>query len=75
MTETDPLDFLQVDRLLSDDERAIRDRVRRSSPSMCSRTSRVVRARRIPVELSKGFGELGVLGMHLEGTGVRASRR
>src|SRR5215218_9473848 len=73
-TEAPPinaLDFLRVDALLSDEERMIRDTVRS-----------YVRERLIPDvgdwfetgtlpsrELARGLGDLGLLGMHLEGYG------
>ena len=66
----DPLDFLAIDRLLSDEERMIRDTVRRFV------TDRILpeiadwwEAGTIPKELAKEMGALGLLGMHLEGYG------
>ncbi len=70
-TAIDPLDYLDVDALLDDEERAIRDTVRR-----------FVRERVLP-EVGDGFekgvfprelfgelAKLGLLGMHLEGYGL-----
>ncbi|MGZ4114691.1 MAG: acyl-CoA dehydrogenase family protein [Actinomycetota bacterium] len=66
----DPLDYLEVDRLLTDEERDIRDAVRG-----------VVRAEIVPnvgtwfedavfpSEVAKGLADLGLLGMHLTGYG------
>src|SRR3990170_129198 len=51
--EPEPLDFLEIDRLLSEEERAIRDAVRA-----------FVKDRILP-----GLGDLGLLGMHLTGYG------
>jgi glutaryl-CoA dehydrogenase len=65
-----PLDFLQIDALLSDEERMIRDNVRayvrgELLPHLPEWFEHGV----LPRELAKGFGDLGVLGMHLEGYG------
>jgi glutaryl-CoA dehydrogenase len=65
-----PLDFLQIDALLSDEERMIRDNVRayvrgELLPHLPEWFEHGV----LPPELAKGFGDLGVLGMHLEGYG------
>ena len=66
-----PLGLFAIDDLLDDEERAIRDTrppVRRRAGPAARRG--VVRDRRVPVrELAKELGELGVLGMHLEGYG------
>ncbi|MFV2177534.1 acyl-CoA dehydrogenase family protein [Actinomadura sp. LOL_016] len=68
--ELRPEDFLDVDGLLSDEERDIRDTVRSFV------TDRVVphvgdwfEQATIPRELPRELGELGVLGMHLDGYG------
>jgi glutaryl-CoA dehydrogenase len=65
-----PYDFLDIDHLLSDEERAIRDTVRafvreRIVPSVGD----WFEEGRIPRELPRELGKLGVLGMHLEGYG------
>lgn len=66
-----PLDFLDLDALLTDEERMIRDNVRayvrdRLLPSIGD----WFEEGRIPAdELAKEFGKLGVLGMHLDGYG------
>ena len=68
---TAPLDLLALDSLLSDEELAIRDVVRtvvddHVRPSVAS----WFELGRTPVrELAKRFGELGLLGMHLQGYG------
>jgi glutaryl-CoA dehydrogenase len=65
-----PLDFLDIDSLLSDEERAIRDVVRafvndRVVPSVGD----WFEAGTIPRELARELGALNVLGMHLAGYG------
>ena len=68
---TDPGDFLALDGLFSDEERDIRDTVRRFVaervlPEVGDWFERgIVPAR----ELARSLGELGVLGMHLDGYG------
>jgi glutaryl-CoA dehydrogenase len=66
----DPLDFLGVGRLLSDEERAIRDAVRdfvadRILPGVGEWFERG----EFPLDVAKGLADLGLLGMHLEGYG------
>ena len=66
----DPADLLEIDRLFSPEELALRARVRafvdeRIRPDVEGWFA----AGRFPTELSRAFGELGVLGMHLEGDG------
>ncbi|MGZ5352710.1 MAG: acyl-CoA dehydrogenase family protein [Actinomycetota bacterium] len=66
----DPLDFLDLDRLLSTEERAIRDTVRvfvaeRVLPGIGS----WFEAGEFPRDVAGGLAELGLLGMHLEGYG------
>ena len=63
-------DILGIDALLSDDERAVRDRVRafvdaEIRPHIADWFNRG----HFPAELAPAFGELGVLGMNLEGYG------
>jgi glutaryl-CoA dehydrogenase len=63
-------DVLAIDELLSDDERAVRDRVRafvdeEIRPQIAEWFDRA----HFPRELAPAFGELGVLGMNLEGYG------
>jgi glutaryl-CoA dehydrogenase len=65
-----PRDFLNVDHLLSDEERMIRDTVRswvadRVTPNV----GEWFEQGQIPRELASELGQLGLLGMHLEGYG------
>jgi glutaryl-CoA dehydrogenase len=70
MGTIDPMDFLQVDRLLSAPERAVRERVRSFvAEHVLPDIEGWFERGEFPVELAKSFGELGVLGMHLEGHG------
>jgi glutaryl-CoA dehydrogenase len=64
--DIDPLDFLEIDRLLSDEERAIRDAVRewvgdRVMPGI----EEWFETATFPREVAKELGALGLLGMHL----------
>jgi glutaryl-CoA dehydrogenase len=66
----DPLDYLQIDRLLDDEERAIRDAVRdfvrnEILPGIDAWFEDAV----FPREVAKGLADLGLLGMHLTGYG------
>ncbi|HET7516466.1 MAG TPA: acyl-CoA dehydrogenase family protein, partial [Actinomycetes bacterium] len=66
----DPLDFLDLDKLLSEEERLIRDTTRgfvadRILPEVAGWFERG----ELPRELAKELGDLGLLGMHLEGYG------
>jgi glutaryl-CoA dehydrogenase len=66
----DPRDALALDALLTDDERALRDRVRRYvDERFVPRVRELFEAARFPRELARELGELGVLGMHLDGYG------
>ena len=65
-----PEDFLDIDHLLSDEERDIRDTVRafvrdRVVPNVGDWFEEGT----IPLELAQELGRLGVLGMHLDGYG------
>jgi glutaryl-CoA dehydrogenase len=65
-----PTDFLGVDRLLSEEERLLRDTVRRFVddkvlPGIADWYDRGV----FPKEMATEIGALGLLGMHLEGYG------
>jgi glutaryl-CoA dehydrogenase len=65
-----PEDFLAVDRLLSDEERDIRDTVRAFvRDKVVPEVGDWFEAGTIPLELAPELGKLGVLGMHLEGYG------
>ena len=66
----EPLDFLEIDRLFSDDERAIRDAVRvfvaeQVLPGIGDWFERG----EFPRDVAKGLADLGLLGMHLVGYG------
>src|ERR687898_2644205 len=69
MTESpDPLDFLDLDHLLTDEERAVRDTVRdwvgeRVLPGI----ETWFEAGGFPLEGAKELGAMGLLGMHLTG--------
>jgi len=66
----DPLDFLDVDRLLSDEERAIRDAVRGFvGDHVLPGISGWFERGEFPRKVAKGLADLGLLGMHLEGYG------
>jgi glutaryl-CoA dehydrogenase len=70
-TALDPRDFLAIDALLDDEERAIRDTVRRFVrervlPDVGDWFERAV----LPRELVKELAGLGLFGMHLEGYGL-----
>ena len=64
----DPLDFLDLDHLLGDEERAVRDTVRdwvreRVLPGI----ETWFEAGEFPLEVAKELGVMGLLGMHLTG--------
>ena len=70
MSPPNPLDFLDLDHLLSEEERLIRDTTRsfvtdRILPEVAGWFERG----ELPRELAKELGDLGLLGMHLEGYG------
>lgn len=65
-----PHDFLQIDALLDDEERLIRDTVRefvgdRILPNIADWFEEAI----LPKELAKEMGALGLFGMHLDGYG------
>ncbi len=69
-TTPDPLDFLDLRSQLSDEERMIQDTVRqfvadRILPDIDDWFEQGI----FPIEITKELGELGLLGMHLEGYG------
>jgi glutaryl-CoA dehydrogenase len=65
-----PLDFLGIDRLLDDEERMIRDTVRQFvADRVTPYVGEWFEEARIPLELARELGALGVLGMHLDGYG------
>ncbi|SNT51265.1 glutaryl-CoA dehydrogenase [Actinomadura meyerae] len=68
--ELRPLDFLDIDGLLSDEERDIRDTVRGFvRERVVPHAGDWFEEAAIPRELPRELGRLGVLGMHLEGYG------
>src|SRR6202012_6257680 len=65
-----PEDFLAIDRMLSDEERDIRDTVRSFvRDKVTPYVDDWFEEGTIPLELAKERGALNVLGMHLEGYG------
>ncbi|MET8848807.1 acyl-CoA dehydrogenase family protein [Amycolatopsis sp. NPDC004625] len=67
----DPHDFLDLDAGLAEEERAIRDAVRAyAKDNLLDHVADWYETGALPAaELAKGFGSLGLLGMHLEGYG------
>jgi glutaryl-CoA dehydrogenase len=67
----DPHDFLDLDAGLTDEDRAIRDAVRAyAKDNLLDAVADWYETGSLPAaELAKGFGSLGLLGMHLEGYG------
>jgi len=66
----DPRDFLNTDTLLNDQERLLRDTVRRFvSDKILPDVAEWFEAGTFPLGLAKEMGSLGLLGMHLEGYG------
>jgi glutaryl-CoA dehydrogenase len=65
-----PKDFLGIDRQLSDEERDIRDTVRAFvSDRVVPYVGDWFEEGTIPLELAQELGQIGVLGMHLDGYG------
>jgi glutaryl-CoA dehydrogenase len=68
--DLNPKDFLAIDHLLDDEERLIRDTVRRFvADRVLPDVGTWFEEARIPLDLAPQLGALGVLGMHLEGYG------
>ncbi|MGW4127890.1 acyl-CoA dehydrogenase family protein [Amycolatopsis japonica] len=67
----DPRDFLDLDAELSAEDRAMRDAVRSYAyDQLLPNVAEWYETGALPAaELAKGFGQLGLLGMHLEGYG------
>ncbi|MEW2506363.1 acyl-CoA dehydrogenase family protein [Amycolatopsis sp. CA-161197] len=67
----DPHDFLDLDAELAEEERAIRDAVRDyARDQLLDHVADWYESGSLPArDLAKGFGQLGLLGMHLEGYG------
>ena len=65
-----PLELLDVDHLLSDEERAVRQSVRRLvDDEIRPHIAQWYEAGTFPPEMALTFGRLGLLGMHLKGYG------
>src|SRR5258708_37192598 len=70
-TEIDPLDFIAIDALLSDEERAIRDTVRQFvAEKVKPYVGEWFEKGEIPLDLIPELASLGLFGMHLEGYGL-----
>jgi glutaryl-CoA dehydrogenase len=71
MSAPDPFDFLDIDAELSGEERDIRDAVRGyAADQLAPHVAEWYENGKLPaIELAKGLGQLGLLGMHLEGYG------
>ena len=66
----DPSDFLDLDSLLSDEERELRDTVRRFvRERVLPGIAEWFERGEFPVEMAKEIGSLGLFGMHLSGYG------
>jgi glutaryl-CoA dehydrogenase len=67
----DPLDYLAIDALLDDEERAVRDTVRQFvRDNVLDEVGDWFEQGTFPRELIRELGKLGLLGMHLEGYGL-----
>ena len=70
MPSPDPRDFLDIDFLLSDEEKLLRDTVRRfTEEKILPEVGTWWEEGTFPKELAKEMGALGLLGMHLDGYG------
>jgi glutaryl-CoA dehydrogenase len=70
-TALDPRDFLAIDALLDDEEKAIRDTVRKFvRERIVPHVGEWFEQGIVPRELTKEFAQLGLFGMHLEGYGL-----
>jgi len=70
-TDLDPRDFLAIDALLDDEEKAIRDTVRRwVRERIVPDVGKCFEQAILPSELVKEIAALGLLGMHLQGYGL-----
>jgi glutaryl-CoA dehydrogenase len=70
-TEIDPLDFIAIDALLSDEERAIRDTVRQFvADKVTPYVGKWFEKGEIPLDLIPELAQLGLFGMHLEDYGL-----
>ena len=70
MPSPDPRDFLDIDFLLSDEEKLLRNTVRRfTEEKILPEVGAWWEEGTFPKELAKEMGALGLLGMHLDGYG------
>ena len=70
MKTPNPYDFFDVDSILSEEERQVRDAVREFVRNEALPLMRdAFRDGTFPLQLIKGFGELGILGANLQGYG------
>jgi glutaryl-CoA dehydrogenase len=70
-TTLDPRDYLAIDALLDDEERAVRDTVRRwVRERILPEVGEWFEQGILPRELAHEVGQLGLFGMHLEGYGL-----
>src|ERR1700751_5782391 len=70
-TALDPLDYLAIDALLDDEEKAIRETVRRFvRERVLPEIGEWFEQGILPRELAKELAALGLFGMHLEGYGL-----
>jgi glutaryl-CoA dehydrogenase len=66
----DPIDFLDIDALLTDEERLIRDTVRRwVQERVLPSIAGWFEAGQFPLEVARELAGMGLLGMHLKGYG------
>src|SRR5919106_3180774 len=66
----EPLDVLGIDSLLDDEERMLRDTVRQfTADRIMPGIEKWFEAGEFPREMATEFGDLGLLGMHLQGYG------
>ena len=77
LPDFNPQDPLGLDSSLSDDEVAVRDTVRQfCAEHVIPHVAEWFEIGDLPVrDLAKHFGQLGLLGMHLEGHGCAGPRR
>jgi glutaryl-CoA dehydrogenase len=67
-TGVDPVDILDIDHELTDEERAVRDAVRSFvRAEILPDIGEWFEAAEFPLEVGKGLADLGLLGMHLTG--------
>jgi glutaryl-CoA dehydrogenase len=70
-TALDPLDYLAIDALLDDEEKAVRDTVRQFvRDRVLPDVGDWFESATLPRELAKELAQLGIFGMHLDGYGL-----